>query len=124
MNPRNLPQGERGIIMSDTVLIQQCKKEGDFKLFELSNGKDYPTMTPIGFPGLETDYPELSKYVVKKGSDMVFHSKNLVRDGVPLDIVDALHKVYKFPTVFFSNNHCAGMVENISNISKEYAISR
>ena len=96
--------------MSDTVLIQQCKKEGDFKLFELS--------------GLETDYPELSKFVVKKGNDMVFHSKNLVRDGVPLDIVDALHKVYNSPTVFFSNNHCAGMVENISNVCKEYSVGR
>lgn len=103
-------------------LIQQGKKENYFKLFEMKNGKEVPSITPVGFSGLDTDYPELKNLQCLKGRDLFYKSHNLCRDGVPLDIVLAIQNIDQNAKVLFSNNYCSGMMEDITNLPKEYCL--
>ncbi len=107
-----------------TILVQQTKKDYQFKLFELKNCENGLSSTPIGFSGLGTDYPELKKFMHMKDRTLVFQDKNLSSGGAPIALVNALQKIHKGSKILFSNNYSAGQLEDISSLAKDYSSSR
>ncbi len=104
-------------------LIQQCKVDNKFKIYLMKNGYGGPVLTPVGFDGLGTAFPELAKFEVRKGTNLVYKSNNTSLNGAPVDIVAGLQKISKDVTVLFSNNYCCGQLENVTDLPKEYSYS-
>lgn len=133
MTPKRLEELKRWFVHMTTkhkedktmsnILIQQGKKENQFKLFEMKNGNDGPMLTPIGFEGLGTAYPELSKFEHWKGMTLLYKSHETAPNGAPVDIVSALQKVFKDAKIVYSNNYSCGQTEDITNLPKEYSYS-